>query len=370
MINKMHTNYKMHFISLMLMVFFISALFLVEAFILNIHPTDGVMIDTAAFHPLDEEEKNENSNWSSVALPHDWLEQNSNYKVGFYRCTVNIDKTPEGTWAIFIPKIIQNVDVYINGYWIDHNRISSKNAHYWNEPFIARFDGQHLKQGKNTLLIELTGHSSEQNYISKIYLGEASVITNSWLIAKAFRTDSVKIINFFIVAIEIIVFVLWRQQRSNRVYFPLLLGCMTLWFYNQDATINEIYFDINTWNLMISLAFGWSISFLSVANFNALDFPKKNLIKLIYLYNLAGLLLLIPFNQDLQSIFLRLWQAGMIVIFVANCIYLYQEFLKNNNKLAVYLFFASSLSLFLGIHDLLASLAILQRQSQIGRAHV
>lgn len=55
-----------------------------------------------------------------VTLPHDWFTDGINSEVVWYQARFTAETVAEQPWAVFIPSVTHNAEVYINGVWIGH----------------------------------------------------------------------------------------------------------------------------------------------------------------------------------------------------------------------------------------------------------
>ena len=92
-----------------------------------------------------------------VALPDAWsMELRTHATRGWYRAVVTLPATPRERWAIYLPRVIMNAAVWINGEPVGSGgRMAPAIARNWNRPLLLSIPGGVLHAGANVVDVEL-----------------------------------------------------------------------------------------------------------------------------------------------------------------------------------------------------------------------
>ena len=111
--------------------------------------------------------------WEPVSLPDFWGIAIRRHAVeGWFRATVPLDAPPEQPWAIYLPRVGQNVTAWVNGIPVgDGGRMTPPLPRNWNRPLLFTVPPALLHAGANVVDLHLVTHPGAPGYLRPFFLG-------------------------------------------------------------------------------------------------------------------------------------------------------------------------------------------------------
>jgi hypothetical protein len=113
--------------------------------------------------------------WESVKLPDYWgIAIRRQHLEGWYRGTVHLADAPRELWAVFLPRIGQNVAVWVNHELVgDGGPFTEPLPRNWNRPQLYSVPSRLLHAGDNVVHVRIRTHPGAPGYLRAIYVGPA-----------------------------------------------------------------------------------------------------------------------------------------------------------------------------------------------------
>src|SRR4029453_18815402 len=75
---------------------------------------------------------------------------------GWYRPRVTLSAAPDALWAVYLPRVIMNAAVWVNGQFVgDGGRLRDPITRNWNRPLLFAVPAGPLAPGANTVDVNL-----------------------------------------------------------------------------------------------------------------------------------------------------------------------------------------------------------------------
>ncbi len=110
--------------------------------------TDAQVLASAQVTPPDERD-----NWVRMRLPHRWVQTHGDFEgTLWYRMTVPLSGSPQRPWAVYVPRLSMNTEVFVNGVSLGYTgSMEAGVTRNWYTPLIFNVPPSLWKQGDNVL---------------------------------------------------------------------------------------------------------------------------------------------------------------------------------------------------------------------------
>jgi signal transduction histidine kinase len=111
--------------------------------------------------------------WRAASLPDAWsLRRRSAAVEGWYRLALPLERAPSELWAVYLPRVIQNAAVRVNGTAIgDGGSFEEPVARNWNRPLYFPIPASLLRAGANTLHVRFATVESSFGLLDRVRVG-------------------------------------------------------------------------------------------------------------------------------------------------------------------------------------------------------
>jgi len=266
--------------------------------------------------------------------------------------------------AIYLPKISQNVEVFLNGIWLGNGgRMEAPITRNRNNTLLFNFDSS-LMQANNTLAIHLIGQHDSRTYLGEVYVGPITQLKPHADLNNYLRIDLSTTITLCLLLTSIIVGVLWVLRQTDTYYLCFSVFSALWAFHDSNHFIRNIPIPLDLWETLMPLSMG--LTMLGIALFlhrYAGTFNKKIENVLIMGVILAAL----PFfYQDLDWVLFygyHIWSSLYALIGLYSLYFLYNTYRETGEDRLILLFISGCTILIFGVNDLLIHTERIPKQS-------
>lgn len=122
-----------------------------------------------------------NSEWTPVELTHDWRQNSLTVADGWYRLKFELGTLPVASTALYIPKLSQNLAVYLNGVEVGNGgSFETPITRNWPRPLIFPVAPEFFVEGRNEIIIWLVSEPSGRGVLGEIYMGDRDVLNRAY----------------------------------------------------------------------------------------------------------------------------------------------------------------------------------------------
>lgn len=266
--------------------------------------------------------------------------------------------------AIYLSKVSQNVEVYLNGKWLGNGgKMTEPITRNRNNSLIFHFDSA-LMQAKNTVAIHLVGQHDTRTYLGDVHIGPSDELNNHAELNNYLRIDLSTTITLCMLLTSIIVSALWVLRQSDTYY--LYYGVFSaLWaFHDSNHFIRNIPISLNLWETLMPLSFG--LAMLGVVLFIHRHIGTYNKKIENFLITIVLALALAFFYQDLDWILFyayHVWSPLIALLGLYSLYFLYDSYRKTGEERLILLFISGCSIMVFGINDLLLAAEHIPKQS-------
>ncbi len=113
-----------------------------------------------------------------LPLPDSWDQSKPDFEGhAWYNIRVNLDPHRPLPNALFIPRLVMNAHVYINGHWVGgEGAMHGELARNWNRPFLFQFSPSLLNAGENLIQVQVAGYNNYRSGLGRMWLAESTLL--------------------------------------------------------------------------------------------------------------------------------------------------------------------------------------------------
>ena len=267
--------------------------------------------------------------------------------------------------SIYIPFLGHNVEVFINNQWLGNGGgMQSPIDRNTNYPLIFSFDKQQLRVDNNKIYIHLKSTHPEWMYLGKVYLGSEELLRPIYNKQKILRINLIIFTTIALVFTSVFTMLLWILRRKDTYYLWYSVAELLWAAHDTNLFLKKVPFSDLVWEAFIPLSFGWSILCFVFFIHRYIEDYNKKIDRFILI---SGITLSIPFFLlDLSEIIFygyKIWFIFMIFIGFYILSFMLKTYRKTKNQNILLMIFATLITLFFGIHDLLVVTTVLPLSS-------
>ena len=199
-----------------------------------------------------------------MQLPDHW--SRSRPKQGgsvWYMAQVNFAKSPQTPWAIYLPRVIMNAEVWVNGVLVGREgRMDTPVTRNWNTPLLFTTPGTVWRAGLNTVHIRVVAFPDNAGGLAPPQLGRADVMEAKQSAQSFWQNDLVYAATISVIALGLFVMTLWLRKRERIEYGYFSLGSVLWGVSNLNMNVREAPLPNAQWELFVYVCSVWSWLFL------------------------------------------------------------------------------------------------------------
>ncbi len=294
------------------------------------------------------------ADWQAQALPDLWRQNrpDTSAESGWYRIRFEMELLDSTLQAIYLPKLIMNASLYLNGVAIGNGGpFDEPIGRNWNRPLLFLLPPGLLHTGKNTLHIHLRAHPYTQAALHPLSIGPELLLREQYDRAHLLNITVNQTATLLITAIGILMLSLWLRRRQDTAY--AYFGCAALVWAAQSTNlyIRDIPVDTATWEILVNSSFQVfsGLLLISLLRFVSIDHPR--LMRILW----SGILISPPSlalaSANHYFALTSFWHLFTIVCLLWTLTLLVRAAFQTGNSEARYLVAAMSLVFVLALHD-------------------
>lgn len=199
-------------------------------------------------------------NWVSVRLPHRWSQTHRELTGSlWYRLNAPLPTLPPQTWAVYVPKVSMNAEVWING--VSLGAVGSMEpplSANWYTPLMFTVPPSLWKVGDNVVEVRVSGDSVSRSGLAPVWIGSARTISRMYNQRWWVQVMGVHAANVGLVMMGLFLVVLWMRDRSQSA-FGFIGQAAILWGVGSSANIvPDPFLPMPVWDSLSFLCIVWA----------------------------------------------------------------------------------------------------------------
>ena len=301
----------------------------------------------------------------TVMLP-DWdTPGHLNAKSLWYLIPFNADTVTSQKHAIYLPRVSQNAEVFLNNYWLGNGgSMQSPVSRNRDHNLIFNFDSRILKPQENILAIHLVGESPKRSYLGDVYIGPEQLLKNHASLNKHLHIDLVMVITICLLFTSIFISILWLLRQSDTYYLWYAIFSLLWVFHDYNHFIRNLPIPTALWETLAPMTFGYSMLSIIFFIHRYEGHYSTKIEKILLTYVVA---LSLPFlNQDLEWIMFyayHIWSPAIALIGFYALYFILGTYNRTKQDRLIPIFIGGFAIMVFGPHDLLLALQVIPKQS-------
>lgn len=289
-----------------------------------------------------------------ISLPHDWFNQGLDTTVVWYRAKFLTDKTNEEPWAVYLPAVTHNAEIYINGTWIGHSSAPANPIpRHHNYPILLEFTSELLK-AENEIVLRVEAAHARQGLLGEFFVAPSSQLMESYQSKNIWRIELIKWMTAIMLFTAFIILWFWLYRPKDKIYglFSLMLFIWSA--HNLNLFVIHIPVPTHFWESMTMATLGWTVVLMIHFNHRYVGEPVAVIEKAAVIFAIAGLgIFLIPDLGMVLHFGYLVWDGFLIVFGIYALLYLGYKFYQKL-ELDIYLMLVAGIPILVfGLHDIL-----------------
>jgi len=198
--------------------------------------------------------------WERVSLPDFWGVAIRRHAIeGWFRAAVPLGAPPSRPWAIYLPRIGQNLTAWVNGVPVgDGGRMTAPLPRNWNRPLLLTVPPALLHAGENVVALHLVTHRGAPGYLRPFLVGPLDSLRPLYARRAWWQVSFAQIVGGATLAggLVLLAFTL-RAPAFAAVRW--IAAALVLWAWSTaDAFVQEIPVPTRLWEWSTASALVWS----------------------------------------------------------------------------------------------------------------
>ncbi len=202
--------------------------------------------------------------WQTTPLPDHWRQSRPGQGGSvWYMAQVKFAQSPQTPWALYLPRVIMNAEVWVNGDLVGRDgRMDAPVTRNWNNPLLFTTPGHVWRAGVNTVHIRVVAFGDNAGGLAPPQLGRADVMAALQNEQSFWQRELVYAATISVIALGLFVMTLWLRKRERIEYGYFSMGSVLWGASNLNMTVREAPLPNAQWELFVYVSMVWSWLFL------------------------------------------------------------------------------------------------------------
>ncbi len=304
--------------------------------------------------------------WRAVELPDVWhLEHADEPFPAWYLFTFHIGPgfaAPGELWAIHLPALNTNVELWLNGHKIgDGGRMTpGRVASNWHRPLFFTLSHHQLREGENLLHIRFMPKASRFGYLWPVEVGPEERLRPRYERKRLIKETLVGISALLLLAFGLFLLLIWWMRRSESLYGWFAAGCLVWSLFVFDMYVRHPPFPERVWDTLVFASVGWMVIFMTFFFHRFYAMKKPRLERAVAAVGLLGTVALYLAGDEHFYFFASFVWDNLLILFSLYLVWVIVCHTSRQPSLEhVLLSIAAAVVLLFGGHDNLVQMGVL-----------
>jgi len=232
--------------------------------------------------------------WKNAQMPDRWSQSRPQHSGGvWYRAQVNFANQPQTPWGLYLPRVIMNAEVWVNGNLVGRaGRMEAPLTRHWNTPLLFSTPGTSWQVGMNTVHIRVVGFSEGGAGLAVPRLGRYDLMAADFESQKFWQNDLVYACNIGVIVLGLYVLAIWVRKRERVDYGYFSLGAILWGMGNFNMTIREPMMSESAWETTVYVCTVWALLSLCLFTLRFSNRMPRGVERIVWVYSLLFALFL------------------------------------------------------------------------------
>ncbi|MGB1580351.1 MAG: ATP-binding protein [Nevskiales bacterium] len=305
--------------------------------------------------------------WQAVTLPDDWQQQKrKQLEQAWYRFELDIPDVEKALWAIYLPSLTMNAELYINGEVAGSGgEFGNRITRNWNRPLYFNLPNSLIQKGKNQIMVRLASQPPGSGLLAPIYVGPDKALKPFFQSLYTLKITIPIVASIAACLLAIATLLIYISRPVEPVYRWYGLGTLIWSVHNLYLFVANPPVPAVVWDLFWHVSLGWFIVMIPPYVHGLLGFDRPRLERGLFTYALFGTLILCGlavYDHGLMHfVGIRIWTVSWLAIGLYPTFMMIHAVWRSRDAEVQWLLTAALLIFVLGIHDCLVSNGLLSR---------
>lgn len=158
--------------------------------------------------------------WLHVRLPHRWKDTHEGFEGSmWYRFRVTLPAAPQTTWAVYLPRVVMNAEVWVNGVALDYTgSMADPVTRHWYVPLMFSVPSSLWQQGENIVHVRVASGYQARNGLAPIQVGPVEQLATVYKHRKWLQVDGVQIAHVAMISLGLVMVIVWLRDRAQSAF--------------------------------------------------------------------------------------------------------------------------------------------------------
>jgi signal transduction histidine kinase len=187
--------------------------------------------------------------WRSVPLPHIWKSTHPDFEgTMWYRFRVDVDAVPTQPWAVYIPRVVTNAQVWINGL----PQASTGSMVYpvtrnWYVPLITEIQPSLMKVGRNDIYIRVATGFVTRAGLSQVQVGPEALLHGPYAARLWLQLEGTDVVSIIVLALGFVMLLVWVRDRAQVDMGYMGMSSVAWALHAMSEIAPSPWFDVRIW---------------------------------------------------------------------------------------------------------------------------
>jgi signal transduction histidine kinase len=195
--------------------------------------------------------------WMKVALPHRWAVTHGSHEGAmWYRLRVRLTELPKQSWAVYLPRVNMNGQVWVNGQPMPYDgSLVAPVTRNWYTPQLVQVPAGAWRVGDNEIDIHVVSGYLSRNGLAAVDVGPFTALEPSYTWRRLAQNDGPRIANTSLIALGLFMVLVWLRDRTQGAIALQGMAAILWGIGNMGSAAPEPFLPLFIWE---------SLSFISV----------------------------------------------------------------------------------------------------------
>lgn len=228
----------------------------------TLHPDEVGTLSQARILAGGDTPPGDSGPWQNTTLPHRWNTTHGAYEgTMWYRFHVKLDEPPGQPWAVYLPRVVMNAQVWVNGVPMAcSGSMTQPVTRNWYMPLLTQVPLEAWHAGLNTIDVRVVSGFASHDGLAPIQVGPLTQLDARYKRRVLVQVDAMNFGNVALFSLGVFMLIIWLRDRSQRAIGFQGLAAM-LWGLGITALAapNPLLWGSPWWELSAYVIMAWGM---------------------------------------------------------------------------------------------------------------
>lgn len=155
--------------------------------------------------------------WQATGLPHIWSRTHPGFEgTMWYRMQVSLPRKPSVMWAVYLPRVVMNAQVWVNGVPLAYTGVMTQPVtRNWYVPLLTNVPPHLWQEGVNVIHIRVASGFVSRNGLAPVQVGPLDHVAENYKHRAWAQVDGVHGANVALLTVGAFMLLVWVRDREQ-----------------------------------------------------------------------------------------------------------------------------------------------------------